>query len=1051
VSELHEKSVIADLRDWYLGRLNKTAKWFIAHLDTKEISRPTTLQEIPPLAKEMLEFIRYPEPTDTYTTIKGELKTYEEANPAKELVQMSLELAKELGLLRSGMDLPLRRIWYSFIKAALERGLKGYVYTEASTLAGEQREASDSDYYDGFSDIIKGSSDLWYNVYGIKNTGKMTFVPREGMNGVLLGDMFSPIMIGIEKTSYFEVLKNMCSMLGMALYAAGGQSSVSASEEIMKRIDPEMKNKDQKHLDIYAITDFDPAGYSIAKGIFNHSKLFIERYGGNVDFERLAPLPKHYTDTELEQGLYTVKKKWSKPTIKTFKRGKRKGESETKGHWGYNPIDRTKPLPDNIKLGAIEVLEEREANDFYDFKKDSAGRYIQGLEIESLPEEPIEEILENPPSKMPRTFTGIARMRFIIFDDIIKRHGLDTAYKFLIGLKNYRWGTYSGEVLVENVINVKNAEKVDKVVSDADRPFWVLHTNLEEWIQSYIEDEKNEVIKDIDGWLDDVIEQYTNPEHEDYNKEITDEFKEQLKDKIYRALADNSSSISFDFPEEFKIEKVEGYDEEFEITIPDKIIDNIRPIADFAKCIALNAQQVVDYLKDLKGELGKNEHIFDRAWEIPTVQACKINEEGEAEFVKTEIIETNCSEYKSQIRRLNDEIAEYESDIIKLEKQIKEAPEEASDELQANLKELRRLAEMRQKEVSDWEDKYVKLNTQYRVLQDVIDKKNKEIQELKGLEVKIERLNKLLEECNNEKEKLQEKIGEGLLPKEAEKILLELEKLRQETTKEIAELRKEIEAKRVSKAPKVEIKKEVEKIKKSVAEKFEEMKEVGYKKETSKMKDMLSLLNEEITGTDYFGKWNEKPMSWDEMRIAVPMEMFTESKLIRDLGEGNLARGKKIWNELSEKEKSELVNKNLVGFTSLKEQIETEKELKLEIRKHLHDVLGGDVPMLTEGDESYEDTLERVPFKYWYEKPDVEDPKIFNKRIQIYQSHTQNAAQTTKRLIGEKIDAMTKLYKTSYPKIEKATGQDKFNQLSLLSGDLNKLNADIKKLYYYGR
>ena len=129
MSEPHERSKIADLRSWYLGRLGKTAKWFIAHLDNKGIPRPTTLQEIPPLAKEMLEFIGYPEPNDTYITTKGEMKLYNEANPAKEIVQMSLEVAKQLELLKTGMNLPLRRVWYAFLKAALERGLRDYLKT----------------------------------------------------------------------------------------------------------------------------------------------------------------------------------------------------------------------------------------------------------------------------------------------------------------------------------------------------------------------------------------------------------------------------------------------------------------------------------------------------------------------------------------------------------------------------------------------------------------------------------------------------------------------------------------------------------------------------------------------------------------------------------------------------------------------------------------------------------------------------------------------------------------------------------------------------------
>ena len=724
MSDTHEKSKIAGLRDWYLGRLGKTAKWFIAHLDNQGISRPTTLQEIPSLAKTMLEFIGYPEPHDTYKTVKGETKTYKEANPAKELVQMSLEIAKHLGLLESTMNLPLRRVWYAFIKAALERGLKDYVYSKASEeKAGMQREATDSDYYDGFGDIIKSSPVLWYSDYGIKNSGKLTFVPlidEEDPSTPTMGDLFTPIMIGVEKTSYFQVLENMCQMLGLSLYAAGGQSSISASEEIMKRIDPIMKEKGEKHLDIYAITDFDPAGYSIAKGIHNHSKLFIERLGGSVDFERLAPLPKHYTDTELKQGLYTVKKKWTEPTTHTFKRGPRKGITETKGHWGYNPTDRKRKIPDDVKLGALEVIHEREDKErslrdilyniypilferkrevYKSSSKKGAKKphkkgdpildkdgyeqfYIsQGLEIESLPEEPIREILKNPPTSMPRSYDGIARMRFIIFDDIIERHGLDGAFKFLISLKKRDWSTYSGESLAGDVVDVENAEKIDRIVNDADDPFWQLHTDMEEWIKSYIKDEKNEVAKDIDDWINDIIQKYTNVSHKFYDKNTTDELKNKLKDKIYNALASNSSTISFDFPEDFEIEKIKRYRQmeedyhkglsinesdydypaDFKITIPDKIIENIKPIADFAKCIALNAQEVVDYLAELKEKLEDGEHIFDRKWEIPAVRACKINDEGEAEFVENGV---DCSKYIDKITELNQKISDLLEDRL---------------------------------------------------------------------------------------------------------------------------------------------------------------------------------------------------------------------------------------------------------------------------------------------------------------------------------------------------------------------------------------------------
>jgi hypothetical protein len=112
--------------------------------------------------------------------------------------------------------------------------------------------------------------------------------------------------------------------------------------------------------------------------------------------------------------------------------------------------------------------------------------------------------------------------------------------------------------------------------------------------------------------------------------------------------------------------------------------------------------------------------------------------------------------------------------------------------------------------------------------------------------------------------------------------------------------------------------------------------------------------------------------------------------------------------------------------------------------------LGGDLPLIYE-DETYEDMLYRVPFKYWYESPDTDDPKVFKQRINSYKAQTKDAPYIIRDLIIEKLGEMEKLYNKSIPKIQKLTGQPKFDQLSLLSGDLNKYNSDIKKLFYYGR
>jgi len=795
-------SVISDLKEWYLGRLSKSAVWFIAHLDKNKIPRPKTLQEIPPLAKEMLTFMGYPEPSDTYTDTKGNVIDYKEANPAKEIVQMALETAKQLNLVRPGMELPLRRVWYAYAKAALERGLMGYVYSKKSEKKhGQQREPLDGDYYSGFSDIIKNDPSLWYDTYGVKNSGKLTYVPSASP---YLGDMFEPIMLGVEKTSYFQVLENMAKMLGLSLYAAGGQSSVSASEEIMKRIDPIMKQKKKKHLHIYGVTDFDPAGYSIAKNIYEHSKIFIERFGGKADYERLAPLPKHYTDTELEQGLYTIKQKWAEPSVHTFTRGKRKGETEIKGHWGYNH-DRKTPLKTGVLLGGLDAIKDREDEGKIKFKRkrleykkttgthregdpilDRSGNeqlYIsQGLEIESLPEEPLESILKNPPSTMPTSYSGIARMRFILFDDIIERHGLDEAFKFLISLKNQ--GSYTGDNLVGRVIDVKNAEEIDEIVSSADEPFWQLHTDLEKWIKSYIENERKDVSADIDAWIDDVIQKYTNQKHSDYNKDKTKELIVNLKDSIYEALASNENSIKIRFPEIFSIDKIKHYSQldedyykgipiekggysyntDFKITIPDDIIKNIKPIANFAKCIDLNAQAAVDYLKELEKKLEAGEHIFDKLWEIPPVKGCIIDDDDNITF--SEGGEVN-PEQKQEVERLKQEIEELKAGVADDEYyEIAEERKERIEELQDTLEAAEGVESVIREELGE-------ADTKIDNLEDTIDDMEKEFDEEKQ---------KFIEDIDRLKQEIIFAQKTKASPEEIEKYKEQLEECREQLT-----------------------------------------------------------------------------------------------------------------------------------------------------------------------------------------------------------------------------------------------------------------------------
>lgn len=591
--------------------IDKTALAYIESMNQRGMKKPETLQEIPALASDMLDFIDFPSP-----------KKCPGSDPEKSITQMTLGVARNFGLLREGMDLPLRRLWYAFVKTSMERGVTGY--TERKKNADKTwkiipREPDANAYYDSFSSAIKNTN-FWYASFGVRNREKMTFIPEisieDGKNKPTIGDMFNPALIGVEKESYFDVFTNMAKMLGLGVYASGGQSSVSAVEELMRNINTTMNAKNLHHVDIFAVSDFDPAGFNIAQAIHDHSDIFLERFGKTVDYERIAPLPKHYTDAELEQGLYFHKGKWTKENV------------------GYN-VERKKSLPENLIINPIDALKQREAAGFAKFEKDADGNFVQGLEVESLPEKPIASILDNPPSTIPVDFTGVVRMRFILLDTLIARNGLDKAMTFLLGQRQHadpegKSIIYSGNDLVSTVIDTKKfdatGKKIDQVKSDLFEIWWQVD-NLK---KDRIRDDVDTVASDIDKWLDDVVKKSIDPSHPDFDAVKKKRLEEVVKDTIYNAIASDQSRVMVDFPEEFKIEKIKKLDKttypgDFSIKLPGEATKNITSLDTFAQCVDLNVKAALAHVESMKKAADKNGvNALDIEWNVPPVRECKI-------------------------------------------------------------------------------------------------------------------------------------------------------------------------------------------------------------------------------------------------------------------------------------------------------------------------------------------------------------------------------------------------------------------------------------------
>lgn len=663
----HQTARIKILRENFIALLPTRANAFLGATPIT----PSTLQEIPPLAKDILQHINFPVPDDTYVTSKGNPRTFMHAKASTEIIQLTLQLAKESGLLRDGMDLPLRRLWYAFIKASLERGLDGYVYG-AGDVIGQVRKPEDGDYTSAFSDIIK-KTNLWYSDFGVKNPSATAEIKTPSL--------FPPILIGLEKRSYYDVLRNMASLLGFSIYSAGGQSKFAEQEVLAKRIKSEIFDMYPKfkNMDIYIISDYDPAGLDIAFNIAEHQRFYQKRFGKDVTTKRLAPLPKHYTEVELEQALYTV-------------------EKPTRARWNpkqWSPSDTEDELEKkHIVIGINEnLLQERE-----DFELEKE----EGLEVESLPDIPLRDILDNPPTDWDERdyddtdgdWKGLTRMRFILFDELIENYGLDGALLFLlkkkVNPKSYWHEAFNTENLAADLINKGEAKDVQSTVSSAYSMISAVDDLVIRAIDDYTESDKDKVRDNIEKWLDDVVAKYTDRTHDEFNEEESAKLRISLRDKLYFAISRDISSIHLNFPEEYAIEKVKDedgnfYTEDFEITIPEELVENIRPIVNWAKCMELNAEVVKEYLETVD---------IDDYWEIPSVRACSIDDEGNVILSEKVANGEDCSEYIERIKKLEFQVAQLKSIKSDLERQLdklreaEEIPENTIEEYENMVKEL---------------------------------------------------------------------------------------------------------------------------------------------------------------------------------------------------------------------------------------------------------------------------------------------------------------------------------------------------------------------------
>jgi len=760
---------LKDIRDKFLGitipyensPLKKTIDDFWDKLSEDE--KPIDLPGVALLVEKIMEFVELPKPDDTFITgdssaeplWRGMPRTYITATYQEDLTILALCIALKAGVLKEGMNLPLRRVWYALIKTFQQRGMKGFVKRDPKTAAGTPAEAEDTKYTSGFKKLI-ASSDLWYKTFGIHNPSAMALVQRPKLFKV-------PILIGLEKRSYYDVLQRMANLLGLSVYSAGGQSKFAEQEDLARKIheqiygeNPELKGKD---IEVYIISDFDPAGLDIGKNIGDHQSFYQSRFGRDLNIRRIAPYPDQYTTEELKQGVFDLKPKevrktsWKLPEIKKAR----------------EPV--------------VDMLQEDDPT-----ATDKEAR-VYGLEVESMPDKPLRDILKNPPTDWTEQgydrdfdpdagYKSLTRMRFILLDNLIENHGIEGAFETLLNQRTdpeSSWNkSYDIDRLARKLIDKGEAKEVEDAIYDAYSMLSSLDDRVKSRINEYLEEDKEKVAEDITNWFDDVIKKYTDPEHDDYDEETTKDLKQSLLNKLYKAISRNENNFYFKFPDPYEIGKVKDedgnyYEDNFLITIPDELIENIKPIITWANCIRLNALEVYSYLGDIEDD------GMEIEWEIPPVRPCKINDDGEVELIELDDYSAPAEGTeafrlaemrKEKIEQLEKELAECKEDLEELtmaQEAIGESEE--CDELREKIKDLENeLADLKREK----EDIEQELNEEIARLE-------RELEEAEKIEdtAKIEECQKKLAECEAALKK--SKAGRAPLVAELLRLRKELE------------------------------------------------------------------------------------------------------------------------------------------------------------------------------------------------------------------------------------------------------------------------------------
>lgn len=642
----------------------------------------------------------------------------------REAIRRIMFVALLNGVLRE--DTPFRRLWYQFVKASLqalstEFALTGAFYGGMSTMVKD----TGLDYKDfgiinlGEKDEETGKRQLARGVYEVKPEYEHVFPNiMLGIEDASYYSVFKNMaeLLGLHRYT----ASGQSSLSSTEVITDDLKEKVDIREDYPLHIrsitdyDPAGFNISNAYLDHFSRYLGNMITSKRFAPLMKHFTL--EELIQNIYMVKLSMISQSVWDKErkdLEKNIEAYKKKTNVDFSKSnewynkiqtllrshgsiYKKGVRQGlgKPPKKSNWNKTP-EKLKndilnfinnELPPELIIWWSEIVKggkegERPQGltedpiDLIYFISHNEWIYPYGIELAATPERPLEPAYSDEGDGRPiydytnphfikgshhEEGKGQARMRLLTFDEIVEEFGLEHALKHYL---NYKKPDLDWEA--KKLYSDETKTGIRKIADENEKSrnlLYEIDIILDKWFEDYISNEKEKLKENIQDWIDLVFDKYTQPLSVDYNKELAEQEKRKIWKNLRKAVLNDNKYIFYSFPERFDHTEY-GYNDDYRIVIPDKIFDDLKPITNWAKCIKLN----IETMKELLDKYNYNDLEQDWSQIIPNVFSCEIID-GKATKREFEKKGEDCKKYKTRIRELHDEIAQYEADILELEK-----------------------------------------------------------------------------------------------------------------------------------------------------------------------------------------------------------------------------------------------------------------------------------------------------------------------------------------------------------------------------------------------